>query len=293
MRISQLLWLLPCVAALEIPTKEITPGVHMPYLSIGTWTEGTKAEDKNVSAIVNNWLDLGAVGIDTAYIYFTQKAVADVLKQRGVDRKSLFITSKLPSCLGAAATKYFVDYDLKALNTDYIDLMLIHAPGLPGPLGGCDETWKVLEEYVANGKLRAIGVSNWKVKDFKSLQFKVLPAVNQIEYNVYSHDDEVIKYCQENGITIEAWSPLGDPARTHKSIFSDEKLLAVAKKHQTSPGQVALRWLYQKGVLMTFLSANKEHQANDADIFRFELDDDDVKILDALKSPASGEMIVV
>mmetsp|Transcript_55791 Transcript_55791/g.103226 ORF Transcript_55791/g.103226 Transcript_55791/m.103226 type:complete len:301 (+) Transcript_55791:91-993(+) len=288
MALWHLLWIWPCmaVAVVDIPTKEIAPGVHMPYISIGTWTSFTKTEDKNVSRIINNWLDLGAVGIDTAYIYFTQKEIADTLQKRGADRKKLFITSKIPECFGEAAARSFVDADLKALQTDYIDLMLIHAPGLPGPLGGCDSTWKVLEEYVAAGKLRAIGVSNWRVKDFKSLKYTIKPAVNQIEYNVYSHDDEAAQYCRENGILLEAWSPLGDPARTHKSIFSDDKVLAVAKKHNISAGQVALRWLYQKGILITFLSTNKEHQANDADIFNIELDSDDVKALDALKEPS-------
>jgi len=267
----------------------------MPYVSIGTWTEGSKAADKNISAIVNDWLDSGAVGIDTAWIYFTQSDIAKVIAARGADRSKLFITTKLPTCLGATAARSFVEKNLKALNTRYLDLLLIHAPGLPGPLGGCDDTWKVLEDYHKNGTLRAIGVSNWRVKDFQKLKFTVPPAVNQIQFNVFSHDDATAKYCQEHNITIEAWSPLGDPARTGKSVFSDPHVTSVAAKHNVSAAQVALRWIVQKGHPLTFLSANKAHQANDADLWSFTLDDDDVAVLDKLKtvSAEGGRDLVI
>jgi len=278
--------------ALNIPTREIAPNVHMPAVSIGTWTEGTKKEDKNITAIVGSWLELGGRGIDTAYVYFTQKDVADVLGTYKVPRKDLFITSKIPTCLGATMTKYFLDYDLKKLNTDYIDLMLIHAPGLPGPLGGCDSTWKVMEDYVASGKLKAIGVSNWSPKHFMALKHKIPPAVNQVEFNVFSHDDETEKYCIANNITIEAWSPLGDPARTHKSIFSDASIKAISTKHNVSAAQVALRWIVQKGHTLAFLSSSKAHQANSADVFGFKLDESDISALDALKN-ASLDTITI
>lgn len=256
----------------------------MPVVSIGTWTEATKKDDVNVSAIVGNWLDLGNRGIDTAYIYFDQKDVAQVIAQHAVPRKDLFLTSKIPTCLGAAATRAFVYYDLKKLNTTYIDLMLIHAPGLPGPLGGCDATWAVLEEYQAKGVLKSIGVSNWGPKNFEGLKFKVPPAVNQIQFSVYSHDDATEAYCKTHNITIEAWSPLGDPARTHRSVFSDPTITGIASSLNISAAQVALKWVVQKGHTLTFLSSNKLHQASDADLFSFSLRDEDLLILDNLNN---------
>lgn len=280
------------VAAIKIPNKEIAPGVNMPVVSIGTWTEGTKAGDKNVSAIINNWLDLGAVGIDTALVYFDQKDIADALAQRGTDRTKLFITSKIPTCLGASATRKFVNYNLEALKTSYLDLLLIHAPGLPGPLGGCSSTWAVLEEYQAKGALKSIGVSNWGPKNFEELKFKVRPAVNQIEFNVFSHDDATEKYCQQHNITIMAYSPLGDPARSKgKSVFADAGIRAIATKHSVSAAQVALRWIAQKRHIMTVLSASKDHQANDADLFSFALEDDEMTQLDKLKDQAQSVMV--
>lgn len=290
------LFFLPLVASagLSIPTKEIAPGVHMPIVSIGTWTEGTKKDDKNISMIVGNWLDLGGRGIDTAYIYFDQKDVAQVIADHGITRKDLFITSKIPTCLGKAMTRYFVEYDLKRLNTNYLDLLLIHAPGLPGPLGGCDDTWAVLEEYKAKGTLRAIGVSNWGVKQFNALkEYKVRPAVNQIEFNVYSHDDDIAAYCAAHNITIEAFSPLGDPARTHSSIFTDPTIKSIAVKHNVSAAQVALRWIAQKGHALTFLSSSKSHQANSADLFTFMLADDDISTLDSLKKKSMDSTVIV
>merc|ERR1712187_156918 len=144
----------------------------------------------------------------------------------------------------------------------------------------------------ANGKLKAIGVSNWSPKQFQSLKYNIPPAVNQVEFNVFTHDDEIEAYCKRHNITIEAWSPLGDPARTHKSIFSDPVVTSVAASHNVSAAQVALRWIVQKGHTMTFLSSNKDHQANSADIFGFTLDDDEVSKLDALKSAAGGAVVV-
>jgi len=264
----------------------------MPVVSIGTWTEATKASDKNVSAIINNWLDNGAVGIDTAWGYFDQKDIADALAQRGTDRSKLFITSKIPECLGAFATRKFVDYNLEALKTSYIDLLLIHFPGLAGPLGGCDSTWAVLEEYQAKGALKSIGVSNWGPKNFQELKFKIRPAVNQIEFNAYSHDDATEEYCHQNNITIMAYSPLGDPARFKgKSVFSDPRIKAIATKHNVSAAQVALRWIAQKGHTMTVLSATKDHQANDADLSSFALEDAEMTQLDKLKDQAQSVMV--
>jgi len=291
MKLSLFLAAAPLLASskIDIPTKQIADSVHMPMVNIGTWTEGTKAADKNITAIVGNWLDLGGRGIDTAYVYFTQKAIADTLATYSIPRKDLFITSKIPTCLGASRTKYFLDYDLKKLNTDYLDLVLIHAPGT---VLGCDDTWKVMEDYVKQGKLKSIGVSNWGPKQFKGLKYTIPPAVNQVQFNVYSHDDATEKYCKENNITIEAWSPLGDPARTHKSIFSDATIKGIAAKHNVSAAQVALRWIVQKGHALTFLSSNKEHQANSADLFGFNLEDDEVSKLDGLRVSEETTVVV-
>merc|ERR1712107_556235 len=169
-----------------------------------------------------------------------------------------------------------VDSDLKQLDTDYIDLMLIHSPiGL-----SCPNIWKVLEDYVAQGKLKSIGVSNFNVKQMQKVMDKatVPIAVNQIEYNVFSHDEEIIEFCYANNITVEAYSPLSG-AKVAQSVFKDETVKAIADAHNVSAAQVALRWIVQRGHTLAVLSSSPEHQANDADLWSFELADDEMDTL--------------
>lgn len=264
---------LSLAAVAALPTKEIAPGVKLPVVNIGTWLVGNKTEEVGAHEITKNWLAQGFRGIDTALIYNDQKDIAAAIKESGIPREEIFITSKLPGCFAAAAS---VDADLKQLNVDYIDLMLIHSPiGL-----SCPNTWKVLEDYVAQGKLKSIGVSNFNVKQLQKVMDKAtIPiAVNQIEYNVFSHDEEIIKFCDANNITVEAFSPLSG-ANGAQSVFKDETLKGIAGAHNVSAAQVALRWIVQRGHTLAVLSSSTKHQANDADLWSFELTDDEVDTL--------------
>lgn len=261
----------PALAALDIPTKEVAPGVKMPVLSIGTG--GT--ESHNASAIVQNWLSQGGRGVDTAMVYRDQPVVAKAIADAGVDRKDIFITTKIPGCIGAAAA---VHSDLRQLKTDYIDLMLIHFP-----YGGdCGETWAVLEDFHARGVLKSIGVSNFNASQLEGLMktAKVVPAVNQIRHNILSHDDQTINVARAHGITIEAYSPLG---RNSGEIPSNKVIQEMARKYNVSTYQIALRWIVQHGHVLTFQSTSSQHQANDADIFHFTLADPDMAVLDNLQ----------
>lgn len=256
-----------------LPTKEIAPGVELPVVNIGTWLAGSKTEDPKV--ITANWLAQGFRGVDTALVYNDQTDVAAAIEESGVPREDIFITTKIPGCAAAAAS---INSDLKQLNVDYIDLMLIHSPiGL-----SCPNTWKVLEDYVSQGKLRSIGVSNFNVKQLQNImKMATIPiAVNQIEYNVFSHDEEIIEFCDANNITVEAWSPLSG-AKGAQSVFKDETVKAIAAGHNVSAAQVALRWILQRGHTLAVLSSSSEHQANDADLWSFELADDEMETLTA------------
>jgi diketogulonate reductase-like aldo/keto reductase len=268
-------------ASATLPTKEIAPGIEFPIVNIGTWLAGSKQEDAH--EITKNWLALGFRGIDTALIYNDQADIAKAIEESGIAREDLFITSKIPGCAAAAAS---VDSDLKQLNTDYIDLMLIHSP-----IGvSCPNTWKVLEDYVAQGKLKSIGVSNFNAKQMQKVMDKatVPIAVNQIEYNVFSHDEDVIAFCDANNITVEAYSPLSGQ-RGAQSVFTDETVKGIAAAHNVSAAQVALRWIVQRGHTLAVLSSSAEHQANDADLWSFELTDDDMDTLTKLQ----GNSVVV
>lgn len=264
----------------RVPTAEVAPDVNMPVLSIGTGG----LESRAASEIVSNWLSLGGEGIDTAKIYRDQGVVAKAIRDAGVDRKKLFITSKIPGCLDAKAN---VEYDLQQLGTDYIDLLLIH---FPQPFfSDCHDAWSVLEDFHSKGVLRAIGVSNFRKSNLESLlkNARVVPAVNQIEHNIFHHDDETIAFARSRNITIEAFSPLG---RSNSSDVTGSPVVrAVAESHNVSSFQVALRWILQHGHLITFQSTSKAHQSVDADIFDFELTGEEMERLDQLQGPALAQ----
>merc|ERR1712166_1621486 len=231
-------------ASVVIPTQQIAPGVSIPVISMGTWSEGTS---ENSTLITHNWLSQGGRGIDTAWVYFDQTKIAETILASGVPREQLFITSKIPGCVAA---ERFVEADLKQLNT--------------------------------------IGVSSFKSKDLDRVLAKatIVPAVNQISHSVLEHDDELVQYCAQKNITIEAYSPLGSPGR-HKtnstSVFNNPTISAIAQAHNVSNPQVALRWIVQSGHVLTVLSESAAHQANDADVFTFQLSADEMTQLDGIQ----------
>lgn len=258
-------WTAIALSQISVPLKEIAPGVSIPVISVGTWLAG-QAEDPG--GIVGNWTKQGGRGIDTALIYRDQAKVASAIQAQALRREEVYITTKIPLCSGEWLAELAIKQDLKALNTSYVDLMLIHAS-----LGvDCAGTWRALEKYHASGALRAIGVSNFDSKALASLMKSVtVPiAVNQIDYSVLSHDEETIRFCRANNITVEAYSPLGG-AHSKGSVFSNPTVGSIAKAHNVSAAQVAIRWIVQRGDILTVLSGNPAHQANDADVFGFEL----------------------
>lgn len=264
-------------AALQIPTQKISPTVEIPVVSMGTWTQSSQ----NSTLIVSEWLALGGRGIDTAYVYQDQAQVAGAIDAAGLHNK-VFITSKIPGCFDVA---HFVEADLKQLNVSSIDLMLLHSDLLDF---NCAKSWKVLEQYQQQGKLKSIGISNFKSKAIEKLleTATIPPAVNQIEHNVFSHDDATVATCAEHNITVEAYSPLGSPGRDKKgrSVFSDPTIAIISKAHNVSAPQVALRWIVQEGHIMTVLSSSSAHQANDADLFDFELSEAEMGTLGKLQN---------
>jgi len=270
-------------AALPIPTREIAPGVEMPVVCIGTG----KSHAYEVTNIINGWMELGGHGVDTAFNYGDQMQIAKLIHDAGVSRKDIFYTSKIPGCVGKTAAQKYIEQDLQQLNTSYLELMLIHEPA--GKLGvDCAGTWEALEDYHAKGTLKAIGVSNFKTHDLQNLlkTVKVIPAVNQIHYSVFSHDEDTISFSRAHNITVEAYSPLNAHFNHNKSVFSEPTVVSVAKKHNVSPAQAALRWILDRGDILAFLSSNETHMRNDADIFGFKLDDEDMEKLNAIQNVA-------
>jgi 2,5-diketo-D-gluconate reductase A len=226
-------------------------------------------------------LRLGGRGVDNALIYRDQRKVAAAIKESKIPRKELFLTSKIPGYLGPRLTKKFVQEDLDELQMSYFDLLLIHFDHGTDLAG----TWATLEELHANGTLRAIGVSNFQKDRLQELIkiAKVPIAVNQCQHNVFERDVETEKFCVEQGITYEAYSPLG---RNATKMFTDPTLKTIAARHNVSNAQVGLKWILQHGHILTFQSTSEAHQRNDADLFSFNLSGEEMSTIDSLSSPS-------
>jgi len=254
---------------------EIAPGVQMPVLSIGTGGR----ESKDAYQIVANWLALGGRGIDTALNYRNQDAVKQAIEESKIKRHELFLTTKIPDC-NVSRTHDYIQRDLQLLGVEYLDLVLIHGPRN----GDCLETWNILESYFTSAKVRAIGVSNFKTSDLKLIleHGTIWPHVNQILFNLCSVDHETLKTCHEHGIVVEAYSPLGRDGSRGGDIAHNPTVLEIAKEHNVTTYQIALKWILQYqgyGSVLTFQSSSQAHQAVDAHVFDFELTQDQMERL--------------
>jgi len=267
--------------AVDVPTKEIIPGVHMPVLSIGTGG----LERADAAKIVKTWLGLGGRGIDTASHYKNQATIAKAIKESGLSRSDLFITTKIPGCSNAQS---YVESDLKELDTDYIDLLLIHFPQ-----GNCVSAWKVLEDYYKQGKAKAIGVSNFGSNDFQKIlsAATVVPHVTQDELNVLNPNKDTVDLAAAHGILVEAYSPVGRAGQSG-NISGNPVVKSIAANHNVSTYQVAIKWILQNGHVLTFQSSSEAHQKVDADVFGFSLTDEEMARLNKLATLSSNTLVV-
>lgn len=248
---------------------KLNNGVKMPILGFGVY-QILKEETKQA---VLDAIKVGYRLIDTAQSYFNEKEVGDAIKECGVDRKELFITSKVwIDNYGYEKCKASVLESLKKLQTDYIDLMLLHQP-----FADYYGAYRALEELYEEGKIRAIGVSNFypdRLADICLFGRKVVPAVNQIETNPLhqrEYDQEIMNKC---GVKIEAWAPFGEG---RNNMFSNPTLVEIGKKYNKSAAQVILRWLIQRGVIVVCKSTHLDRIKQNFDVFDFSLTKGDME----------------
>ena len=254
-------------------------GVEMPILGFGVYQIPDYNECKKS---VLQALDTGYRLIDTASAYQNEKAVGDAIKESGVDRKELFVTTKLwITETGYEKTKKSFEESMEKLQLDYLDLYLIHQP-----FGDYYGSWRAMEELNENKKIRAIGVSNFYPDRFVDLaeNSKIKPAVNQIETHPLfqrEYDDKIMK---EYGTQIESW---GHFAEGKNNMFNNPTISEIGKKHNKSAAQVILRWLIQRNVVVIPKSVRKERIIENFNVFDFELSEDDmnkIKSMDMGKS---------
>lgn len=255
-------------------TVKLNNGVEMPILGFGVFQVRDLEEcERSVSEAIQ----VGYRLIDTAASYLNEEAVGKALKSSGVPREELFVTTKLwLEDAGYERTKKAFEKSLKRLQLDTLDLYLIHQP-----YGDVYGAWRAMEELYREGRVRAIGVSNFQPDRIMDLILhnEVTPAVNQIETHPFNQQIETQKFLQENNVQIESWGPF---AEGKNNIFQNEMLLSIAEKHKKTVAQVILRWLTQRGVVVIPKSVRKERIVENFNVFDFELSAEDMTAIVSL-----------
>lgn len=248
-------------------TIKLNNGIEMPQIGYGVY----QVSPDECERCVSDALKTGYRMIDTAQAYHNEEGVGRAVKNSGINRSDIFIVSKVwISNYGYEKAKASIDDSLRKLQTDYIDLMLLHQPF-------CDRygAYRALEDAYREGKLRAIGVSNFYPDHFIDLASNVdiVPAVNQVETHVFNQQTEAQKIMEEFGTHIMSWGPL---AEGRNNLFSNETLTKTGNSHGKSVAQIALRWLIQRGVIIIPKSVHIERMEQNLDIFDFELSDEEM-----------------
>lgn len=262
-------------------TTTLHNGVKMPYFGLGVY----KVEDGNeVIQTVKTALEVGYRAIDTAALYNNEEGVGQAIKESGIPREDLFITTKVWNTdQGYDNTLKAFDTSMKKLGLDYLDLYLIHWPGKDKYV----ETWHALEKLYKDGRVRAIGVSNFHIHHLQTLmeQSDEKPVINQVELHPYLSQKELITFCQNEGIAVEAWSPLG-----RGRLLNDPTLVEIGKKYGKTAAQVTLRWHLQNEVIVIPKSVTPSRIKENAEIFDFELTEEEMKKIDSLnKNERTGK----
>lgn len=258
-------------------TVKLNNGVEMPWFGLGVYKA---QEGEEVVRAVKSAIRAGYRSIDTAAAYNNEegvgRAVREAMEENGLSREQIFVTSKVwNSNQGYETTLQAFETSLNKLNLEYIDLFLVHWP----VKGKYKDTWRALEKVYKEGKVRAIGVSNFQIHHLEDLlaDAEVVPAVNQVELHPQLTQKELLKYCQDKGIQLEAWSPLGQG-----NLLNHDTLVSIGKKYGKSAAQVILRWDVQVGVVTIPKSVTESRIIENGDIFDFELSAEDIAAIDGL-----------
>lgn len=255
-------------------------GNEIPEIGFGTWQT-----TKGVQETVKLALEAGYRHIDTADIYGNEAEIGEAIEASGIDRKDLYLTTKIwNSNRNSPGVKQSVAQSLKKLKTDYLDLLLIHWPANEKQFEDWQsinaETWKAMEELYKSGVVKSIGVSNFLVPHLKALlkTAEVIPAVNQIEFHPGYTQPETVEFCREEGIVIEAWSPIGSGR-----LLKDVDLKNIADQYGVSPAILCIQFCLQSGVVVLPKSENPENIKNNLHFERFKISESDMKALKTLE----------
>ena len=248
-------------------------GIQMPWLGFGVF----KVQDgREVEQSVKWALEAGYRSIDTAAVYGNERGVGTAIRESGVPRNEIFLTTKVwNEELRKKRTSVAFKESLERLGMDYVDVCLVHWP----VKGAYKDAWKALEDIYESGRTRAIGVSNFLVHHLEDLlaDSQIVPAVNQVEFHPYLVQPALLNFCQKQGIQLEAWSPL-----MRGKISTVAEITQLAEKYHKTPVQIVLRWDVQHGVVTIPKSVHKDRIIENTRIFDFELSSEDMTLLDRL-----------
>lgn len=264
----------------KLPMKKVklNNGIEMPILGFGVY----QVEPSETEKVVSEALQVGYRSIDTAAAYENEEAVGKAIQNSGIARDKLFITTKLwVQDTGYENTKKAFEKSLKKLRLDYLDLYLIHQP-----FGDYYGSWRAMEELHKDGRIKAIGVSNFHPDRLIDLILhnEVVPAVNQIETHPFNQQITTQRFLKENGVQIESWGPF---AEGKNDIFNNQILKTIAQKYNKTTAQVILRWLTQRDVVIIPKSVNKKRMEENFSIFDFELTKEDMHEIQKLDEERS------
>ena len=258
---------------------KLNNGIEMPIISFGVY----QIPKEDTKRCVLDAIKSGYRGIDTAQSYFNESEVGDAIVECGVPREELFITTKVwIDYYGYEECKASVEESLRKLKTDYLDLCLLHQP-----FSDYYGAYRALEDLYAEGKIKAIGVSNFypdRLTDICMFDRKVIPAVNQVEVNPYNAQWFAQENMEKHGVKMEAWAPFGEG---RNNLFTNETLVSIGKKYNKSSAQVMLRWLVQRGVIVACKSTHIERMQENINVFDFELTEEDMNSIKTLDTSNS------
>lgn len=258
---------------------KLNNGIEMPLISFGVY----QIPKEDTKRCVLDAIKSGYRGIDTAQSYFNESEVGDAIVECGVPREELFITTKVwIDHYGYEECKASVEESLRKLKTDYLDLCLLHQP-----FSDYYGAYRALEDLYAEGKIKAIGVSNFypdRLTDICMFDRKVIPAVNQVEVNPFNAQWCAQENMEKHGVKMEAWAPFGEG---RNNLFTNETLVSIGKKYNKSSAQVMLRWLVQRGVIVACKSTHIERMQENINVFDFELTEEDMNSIKTLDTSNS------
>ena len=252
--------------------KVLSNGIKMPSIGFGTYKSGN---DEETAKIIKYALNIGYRQIDTASFYGNEVGIGNGIKESGINREDIFLVTKLwNDDHGYDKTIEAFNKSLEKLQVNYIDLYLIHWPNKLN-----SETWKAFEYLYKTGKVKSIGVCNFKIGHLEELKktAKIMPMVNQIEIHPQSSKNDMLSYCEENNIQLVAWSPI-----MRGKLFSNKLMIDLSEKYKKTIAQIILRWHVQRGIIPIPKSSNEERIKENLNIFDFELSINDMKSIDLL-----------